>query len=358
MKREYFLISLFFLVCAIFFYLFYQIMLPFFAPILWASVFVILFYPAYERLLVRVKSKGLAALISCVIIVVLIIGPVAYLFTALAFEAAEAVSEVNTLYQSGKLNEMFALQLPWLESIQEKLGQYVDMSKFNADDMARDTIDKVGKLLMNQTTWLVANATKTVFLFVLMIFTTYYFFKEGSYLIHKVKRLMPFSEQQVEESFGQLHDIIQATIYGGVVIALLQGVLGGILFWLVDISSPIFWGGIMAFLSIIPFVGAFIIYIPAGFILMLGGHFVQGIIVITVGTLIISQIDNVLRPLLIAGKASLHPLILFFAILGGIPLFGLLGVVIGPMVAAVFLTLLKVFEFKLHPTEEELPESS
>jgi predicted PurR-regulated permease PerM len=135
-------------------------------------------------------------------------------------------------------------------------------------------------------------------------------------------------------------------------VALIQGILGGILFFSVGIPSPVFWGAIMAFLSIIPVVGAFIVYVPAGVILIIGGSYVKGIVVLGVGAVVISQVDSVLRPLIIAGKASMHPLLLFFAIMGGIALFGLLGVVLGPMIAAIFLTLLKIFEFKLHPEAE------
>lgn len=105
----------------------------------------------------------------------------------------------------------------------------------------------------------------------------------------------------------------------------------------------------MAFLSIIPLVGAFLVYVPAGVVLILGGSYISGIIVIAVGSLVISQIDNVIRPALISGKTSLHPLLLFFAIMGGIYLWGLLGIIIGPIIAAVFITLIKILEMKLHP---------
>jgi predicted PurR-regulated permease PerM len=165
---------------------------------------------------------------------------------------------------------------------------------------------------------------------------------------------MPLTAEQVNVTFRQLRDIIAATMYGGVAVALLQGLLGGILFALVGIPSPVFWGAIMAFLSIIPIVGAFIVYIPAGVILFVGGSYIKGIIVITVGSIVISQVDSVLRPYLIAGKASMHPLLLFFAIMGGIALFGLLGVVLGPMIAAIFVTIIKIFEFKLHPELEQV----
>ncbi|MBU0983778.1 MAG: AI-2E family transporter [candidate division Zixibacteria bacterium] len=358
MKREYFLISLFFLITAIIFYLFYQVIIPFFVPIAWAAVFVILFFPLYERLLSRFKHPNGASVIMCLLIVVLIIGPLTYLFIALVNEAADAVARVNALYRTGQLNEFFSFDLPGKSYLQEKLAPYYDISKIDFDVLVRDAFNKVSGVVVKQTTWLVANGTRTVFFFGLFIFAMFYFFRDGRLLMIKIKRLLPLARPQVERAISDLRDVIHATIYGGVVIALLQGFLGGLLFVIMGISSPIFWGAIMAVLSIIPLVGASLVYIPAGLILLLGGSYVKGIIVILVGVVVISQVDNVVRPLVIAGKTSLHPLMLFFTILGGIAAFGMLGLVIGPMIAAGFTIILRIFEMRLHPadtTSEEFP---
>jgi len=358
MKREYFLISLFFLVSAAIFYLFYQIIVPFFVPIAWASVLAILFNPFYERTLRRVKRKWLASVLVCLFIVVLIIGPITYLFVALVNEAADAVAKVNALSKSGELDNLLDFNIPWLESMKARLSEYYDISKINLDEIIRDAINRVSGVMIRQTTWLITNGTRTVFYFGLMLFAMYYFFKDGQHLVNRIKRLMPLTPAQVNSAFAQLRDVIQATMYGGVLIALLQGVLGGLLFLFVGIPSPVFWGAIMAFLSIIPIVGAFIVYIPAGIILILGGSYLKGILVVLVGSLVISQIDNVIRPLLISGKTSLHPLLLFFTIMGGIAVFGLLGVVVGPMIAAGFTILLRIFEMRLHPENGSPGEES
>jgi len=352
MKSEYILVSLFFLITAIVFYLFYQLIIPFFAPMAWAAVFAILFFPLYEKVLQWTRSRGLSSLLVCIIIIILIIGPVTYLFVALVSEAANAVAKVNAMIKSGELEQMLAIDVPWLEAAKEKLSKYYDLSKINLDQIIKQSMESVSGVILNQTSWLITNTTRLVFYFLLMIFTLYYFFKDGEVLVQKTKRLMPLTPNQINVTFRQLHDVIQATMYGGVVVALIQGLIGGILFAIVGIPSPIFWGAIMAFLSVIPFVGAFIVYIPAGLILIIGGSYVKGIVVIAVGSVVISQIDNVLRPFLISGRTSMHPLLLFFTILGGIYMFGLLGVVLGPITAAVFVTLLKIFEFKLHPEAE------
>jgi len=351
MKREHFLISLFFLITAAILTLFYQIIVPFFVPITWAAVFATIFYPLYEKLLARVKRKGLTAVTMCILIIVLIIGPVTYLFVAVVYQAAGAVTKVNELYNSGELNQWLDFDIPMWQAAREKLSQYYDISQIKFDEIAKDAINKVSGVVLNQTTWLVANATKAVFYFGLMIFAMFYFFRDGEKIIAKIRRLLPLSTSQIETTFRELRDVIQATMYGGLVIALIQGILGGILFVVMGIPSPIFWGAVMAFLALIPIVGASIVYVPTGLILILSGSAVSGIVVIGVGTIVISQVENVVRPLLISGKTSLHPLLLFFTILGGIALFGLLGIVVGPMIAAAFTILLRVFEMRLHPNE-------
>jgi len=358
MKQEHFLTSLFFLISAIIFYLFYQIIIPFFVPIAWAAVFAIIFYPLYQRITTKVKSDSLSSLIVCGIIVLLIIGPMTYLFAALVNEAFDAVAHVNALSKSGELDNLLNFEIPVIETVKEKLAPYYDISKINLDEIARNAINKTSAVVFTQSTWLVANATRTIFYFALMIFAMYYFFKDGEDIILKMKRLFPLSKEQIEVGFSQLRDVIQATMYGGVAIALLQGVLGGILFLVMGISSPVFWGALMAFLALIPIVGASMIYIPAGLIFIVGGSYVKGIIVILIGGLIISQVDNVLRPYLISGRTSLHPMLLFFTIMGGIAVFGLLGLVMGPMIAAAFTILLKVFDLRLHPEDAVVTEET
>ena len=352
MKREHVLFTLLLSVSAAIFYLFYSLMAPFFVPICWAAVLAIVFYPLYLKLRRRVRWSGLAALLMCILIVILIIGPITYLFIALVQEASDAVTAVNDWYTSGELNSMLDVNVPWLNTAKEKLAPYYDLSKVNLDEIVKDAVGRVGGAVINQTRWLITNGTKAVFYFVLMVFAMYYFFRDGETTVNKIKRLMPLTPKQTATAFEQLREVIQATMYGGVAIALLQGFLGGLMFLIVGLPSPVFWGAFMAFLSFIPVVGAFLVYIPAGVILILSGSTVKGIVVILFGSLVISQVDNLLRPFLISGRTSLHPLLLFFTLLGGIALFGLLGIVVGPIIAAAFVILLNILDMRLHPEDE------
>jgi len=356
MKHEYLTAALFFVFTAAFFYLFYELMAPYFAPICWAAVFTLVFYPVYKWF---VKNRWfklpswLASGVTCVVVVIVIIGPLTYLVIALIGEITTAVDTVNTMYKNGELDSLFSVQIPFVDTIREQLSKYYDISQINLDELAKDGINRISTIVLKQTSWVVANGTKALFYFVLMMFTMYYFFLDGVRLVGKVKRLIPIhNPQQVDTIVDKLYSVTHATMYWGTLIALLQGLVGGIVFALVGISSPVFWGALMAFLAIIPIVGASMVYLPAGLILLLGGHYWQGIVVLAVGFGVISQIDQFLRPIVMARGAQIHPLLLFFSIMGGIGLWGILGMVVGPLIAAVFITLLDILDFRMNPTEE------
>jgi len=352
MKREYITTALFFLIVGIFFYLFYRLMVPFFSPIAWAGILVIVFYPLYKWLLKKVRHSWLASLISCILIFIIIIGPFIYLLASLVNEAATAVQKINTAYKSGGLKELMSFTSPFLDLIKEKLASYPQLANVDFESVVKDAVTSVTRAIGTHATGAIANLSLTLFNFFLMIFAMYYFFRDGERIINFMKRITPLETDKVSLMYSHLHDVIEGMMYGGVVMALIQGFLGGLLFTIVGISSPVLWGSVMAFLAFVPIVGPFLIYIPAGVILILGGSPVKGIIVIAIGTIVVSQLDNFVRPHLFSGKTQTHTLMLFFSIMGGVAFFGLLGIVLGPFIAAVFLSILKMFELQLHPEAE------
>ncbi len=353
MKKEYILTALFFLIVAVFFYMFYRLMVPFFTPIAWAAILVIVFYPVYGWLSIRIKQSWLASLVACILIFIIIIGPAIYLLASLAGEAANAVQLVNETYKSGNLKEYITLNIPFLDAVKNKLTDYPQLADVDFETIIKDAVTTITKAIGSQATTVIANITKTFFYFLLMLFTMFFFFRDGDQSVEFLKKITPLKRDQVKILFLHMKEVIEGTMYGGLVIALIQGVLGGILFAIVGISSPVMWGSVMAFLAFIPVVGPSLIYIPAGIILLLSGSAVKGIIIIVVG-LAISQIDNFLRPHLFSGKTEMHTLLLFFSIMGGIIIFGLLGIVLGPLITAVFLSLLKVFEVSINSDQSEL----
>lgn len=352
MKKEYFTLSLFFLTVAITFYLFYKLMTPFLIPIAWGAILAIIFYPFYLKLNKKVKSPGLSSLIMCVAIFVVIIGPAIYLMAALVGEASDAFTWVNNAYESGQLKEYLTKMMPFLTKIQDKFTSFPQLANLDFESIFKNMIGTVTTAIGAKATGVIADIAKTVFQFFLTIFSMYFFFLDGEKFVKYLKRMTPLNQAQVGTTFSYLKEVVEGTMYGGVVMALIQGALGGILFAIMGIDSAVFWGAVMGFLSFLPILGPFLIYIPAGLILLIGGSPIKGILMILIGTLVISQVDNFVRPLLFRGKTQMHTLLMFFSIMGGVALFGLVGIALGPLVTAVFLSILKIFELKIHPEVE------
>lgn len=322
------------------FYLFGKIILPFITPLVWAGVLALLFRPIYLWLMKKMKGRAtICALVVTLFILVVLIGPIAFLTAALVDEAADAVARVNALYESGELQQFLDLKVPLVEGLKEKLSAYYDFSQIDLNEIIRNSIDKIGKFVIEQAGAIISNGTKAVFYFLLMLVSIYYFLKDGDKLVEWLRRAMPLPRERVDSTFKQLGEVIISTITSGLFVAFLQGVLGGILFAVVGLPSPIFWGAVMAFLSLLPVIGAFLIYIPAAAVLIVSGSMGKGIIVLVIGVGVISQLDNFLRPKLMANKTALHPLLLFFAMMGGIVAFGFTGMILGPVVAAAFVAL-------------------
>lgn len=353
MTREQFRGVLFLALAVVIFYLFYQVMAPFFAPIAYAAVFAIVFHPFYDWLLSHLKRPNLTALIVCATVTIVIVGPMVYLLTTLVGEAKAALEYLTQMYDSGELARLAEVGFPGLNALKEQLGKYTDPENLTIEALAVNAVSVVSGLLKDQLTTVIANTGRTVFYFGIMLFSMFFFFRDAGAIVQRCCLLIPLKEEQVRKAAKNLKSVVEATIFGGVVVALLQGLAGGILFASVGIPSAVFWGAMMAFLSFLPIVGAFLVFLPAALILIVGGSLVKGLVVLLIGALIISQIDSFVRPWLIAGKTSMHTLLLFLSILGGITLFGLLGIVMGPVIAALMVTLIRILEERLNPPAGE-----
>jgi predicted PurR-regulated permease PerM len=354
MKKEYFFTSIFFAVVALSFYLFYRLLLPFLVPICWASIFAIVFYPMYGKMERRIKSSGLRAFIMTILILILIIGPAAYLGVALVQEAIGMFDHFKAWVDEGNLDRLIDIkESPFYIMMENRLAPYVDLSQLDLRIMIENGLKSVSKIALSQTTNILANTGRVMFQFGLMVFFMFFLFRDGEKLLNQIKVIIPMKPDRANATVNHLKNVIETTMYGGVVVALIQGFLGGLLFLIMGLPSPVFWGAVMAFLSFIPILGAFLVYIPAGLILIFTGSYIKGILIIAIGTIVVSQIDNVLRPLLVSGRTGMHTMLLFVSIMGGINLFGLLGIVLGPFIAAVFVSMFDIFRLKL--TEEDPP---
>jgi predicted PurR-regulated permease PerM len=184
-----------------------------------------------------------------------------------------------------------------------------------------------------------------VFLFdlVVVVFAMFFLFRDGPAVMALVRRVLPFEEANRELVISQAHDLVRASVVSTIAVAAAQGTAGGVLFWALGMTAPVFWGVVMAFFSLLPVVGAWVVWLPAGLWMLGTGQTASGIVLLAAGGGIVSLIDNVLRPALLAGRAQMNGLLVLISLLGGMTAFGLIGIVIGPVVVATTTSLLSAY---------------
>jgi len=327
-------------------YLSYQIFKPFLSPIAWAIVLSIIFYPLYTLLLKYLKWKSIASLCTLCIILVIILGPVSYLSYLLTQELKSSVMSL----EEGRSFLMHALfDHPAIKPILVKVLSWFNMTETEFQKAFVQGITQFGKESLSMIRGGLGNIASALLDFILMVLSLFFFFTDGVTFLETIEDYVPFSKKQKERLIKQIKDIVASTIYGGVTVAVVQGMIGGVGFSILGISSPVIWGFAMFFCSFIPLVGTFIVWGPAAVHLMFKGALLKGIILIIIGVAAISSVDNILRPLIIKGRVKMPTLAIFFSILGGIKLFGFIGFIMGPLVLALFVSVVEIYWY----TEEE-----
>lgn len=320
-------------------YLSYQILEPFLVAIAWAIVFFVLFYPFYIVTRKYVKNSSLASLLTLLVIIALVAGPLTYLSILLV----QQMGALATFLAGGKTSLLSFLQHPTILTILEKITSLFqmdaeDFQKALSQEISHWGMDLIGKLGIG-----LRNLVRAIFNFLVMVLTTFFLFRDAPVLFSRVYQYLPFNEEQKRKIVKQAQDIIISTIYGGVIIALCQGIIGGGAFFLLGIPSPVLWGFAIAVASFLPLVGTSVIWVPACGYLFFQGEVGKAIVLAIIGAVGISSIDNFLRPIIVGQRTRLPFILIFFSVLGGIKYFGLIGFVMGPLVLAVFLSVLEIF---------------
>jgi predicted PurR-regulated permease PerM len=345
MKREHVALALFTALIIIACYLFYAIIRPFLTAIIWGAVLAGIFFPLNSFLARRLKRNNLRALIMCIIVVAVIIVPAAFLAVGLVGEVVDGFPKLRAAVEAGQLD--FILKphaYGWNEKVKEFLGRYTDVSNLDIESIITANMQRLTTYLAQQVSNFIGNFSAAVVSFGLSVLSMFFFFRDGERFAARLKELLPMSEEFKHTLTARLREVTEASIYGGVLVAAVQGILGGIIFWATGLPSPIFWGTVMAFLSLIPIVGPYLIYLPAAVILMVSGSWIRGIIVLVLGIVVVSQSDNLLRPMIVSSRTKIHTLALFFSILGGLKVFGLLGIILGPVIASVVFAFIEIYK--------------
>ena len=295
----------------------------------------------------------------CVLVFVIIIVPVIYFSITLVGQAVKAYTNVERYISSQEYEELVTLSNhQYLSRIQEEIERYVDLREVNITSQVLSFMNKMQSFILRQLRSTVRHFTGFVLDFIFIFFTMYYLFKDGEKFVSNFKGVIPLSEENIQDIFGKLREVVAATLYGSVTIALVQGFLGGGMFWILGIATPVFWGALMAFFSLLPLIGAWVVFLPAVGILFIQGAIVKGIVLLIWGAGVVGMVDNFLRPYLVSDRTQMHPLVLFFSIFGGIQVFGFLGIFVGPMLASLFVVFINILQGQLHEHREDTPQSS
>jgi len=315
----------------------YLIFRPFFVPIGWAIVFAIVLYPVHNFFLKYVKMGAISAVVILILILIITLGPLSYVSYQLAVELQNISFEHATEEIVGIFNH------PWIKPLVERVLSLFSITEEQFRASVVENLTKLGKNLLGPAGGRISDIITGAFDFVLMAFTLFFLLKDGPKFLEKLRDYMPFPEYEKKQLAKQIKDVVVSTIYGGVVVALAQGLIGVIAFAVVGIHAPVLWGMAMSITSFIPIVGCALIWVPATLYLFAKGLTTQAVILAAIGIFVISAVDNILRPIIIRGRVSMPLLLVFFSVFGGIQVFGLLGLVLGPLVVAVFASVVGIF---------------
>jgi predicted PurR-regulated permease PerM len=327
--------ALFYGIAVLLVYLVYLIFEPFLVPLAWAAVLVVFAYPVYKPLARRWGPTGAAAATTAGVTLVLIV-PMLLVMGAFVRQGVDAARSI----QLGVANGHYA----WINDLWIRIQErFPDANPTDLATLLHKYAEQAAGYLAGRLGTVLRHMA--VFLFHLSVtaLAMFYLFRDGDSVVLRLREVLPFDEAYRERMLREGRDLIFASVTSSLAAAAAHGVLGGLAFTLTGISSPVFWGVMMGFLSLVPVVGSAIIWVPAAISLMVGGHVGRGILLAVACGLMVGVVDNVIRPWLISGRAEMGGLVIFISVLGGITVFGMLGVVLGPIIVATAASLLDLY---------------
>jgi predicted PurR-regulated permease PerM len=321
-------------------YFVFLIVEPFLVPLAWSAVLAIFFYPLHEKVLRKMKPSAAAAM-STLAVTLLLIVPALVVLVYTAREALDATARLQSelMVHGQGPNEGLVMHVEeWVRSRLPQSWQGMDMS-----DPVQQAAEKIASFLGARFTGLLKNLVSFFVDLFIMIFALFFMFRDGEGIVHGAKHLLPFDEDIQTDMLEESKELIFASVAVGLLVAAIQGVLGGMSFAITGISSPIFWGALIAFFSLVPVVGSALIWGPAALWLGFTGHWGRALLVVVICGGVSTVADNIVRPMLLRNRTRLNELLLFIGVLGGLEAFGLLGLVAGPTIVAAAMGVFRVY---------------
>ena len=330
-----------------------RLLSPFFATIVLGLVVMGAFAPL-NRLLQRRLKPGLASMITCLVIFFVVLVPVLFFVGVLSKEAYVLYQTAKGAVLSNQVKEFLenTLILDRVNQLLAALG--LDIS-FSWEELVKPISELgrvVGLYLFQQASFIASNVFKIVFYFCLMLIVVFYLFIDGARFVDYIYDISPLADEHNEKLFCKFKEMAGAVLVGNGLGGLIQGVVGGGAFFMLGLASPFLWGVVMGFLAFLPILGIGVVLIPTGLILMVKERVAAGIFILVLYAVLSWGIEYVFKPKVVGDRVKMHPLVVFFAIIGGLQVYGILGIIYGPLVITMFLTLADIYFAKFQAIVE------
>ena len=319
---------------AIFLWLAFLLLQPFLAPLTWAFALAVVGAPLNRWICGRSRHPNAAAAISVLIVACVIVAPILLLSQQLVRETTSAVQKLQA---EGDLQRMWRSageRQPWLQPVIQ-WAESIQPGKQLQE--AAGGLFKQLSSIVSASLWAIAQLLIT-------LFALFYFFRDRGPALKTIMAITPLTDGEIRKIARRVADTVEATVYGTLVVAAVQGALGGLMFWWLGLPAPVLWGVAMGVLAIVPVLGAFVIWVPAAIWLAIEGLWFKAIVLTAWGTVVVGTIDNLLYPVLVGARLHFHTLLMFIAVVGGLMVFGAAGLILGPAILAITAALIDIWQ--------------
>ena len=313
------------------------ILLPFYGTLLWSSIIALLFTPLYRRLLPRCRQHAsAAALLTLLVVLLMVVLPLALLATALAAQAAGLYQRI----QSGEWNParyfhgLFDALPDWATGLLDRVG-LVDFDTLQRRLVA--ALAEGSQFIATQAFGIGQNTFEFVASVFITLYLSFFLIRDGGQIVRSLRQAIPLAPQHTRDLLGKFGAVIRATVKGNLLVAAIQGALGGLALWFLGVGGALLWAVLMAFLSLLPAIGAGLVWLPVAAWFLMTGALWQGLALVAWGVLVIGLVDNLLRPVLVGRESGLPDYLVMISTLGGMAVFGINGFVLGPLITAMFI---------------------
>lgn len=314
-------------------YLCYKLAVPFLPVLVWALTLAVMFAPLQRWLESKFGHPNFAALISLLLIGFIVVVPALFVGEQLVGQVVKGSQLIENKVDSGEWRRVLEAQ-PQLEPIVKKIEKYVNLP---------ETVKTLNAKLGSIAGAIVKGSIFQVVGFILVFYVLFFFLRDRHLALKSITLLSPLSQTEMSMLLNRVGDTIHAIVYGTFAIAVVQGCLGGLMFWLLGLPAPLLWGLVMSLLAVVPILGTSVIWAPAALFLGLEGNWGSALILTLWGILVVGTIDNLLRPIFVGNRLKLHTVLAFMSIVGGLVLFGPAGLILGPVTLTATIALLEIW---------------